>query len=272
MPSLREISTNDSKNYAGRKGFGTRMFLKKLNFNDDGDQIPQVVADEGSQLFGIRDFRGPNIVTNPVVLTHNHLPGGFVHTVPGLRDAGSMEFEANFFPWAVKWQQEGSSGLMNSLTRSPVDDDETIMEGIVVLPSRRGNGFYFQGYASMMGPVTYPQENVISSPFGIKISGKPYVLTPYAYKGYTPSVGSPIDALSDIDFTPVGLQGPAPTWTMARVLSPGIFDLWSKPISAGGIAEAENWIASEIAGATDTDEGIGLNQYYVMFYACPWLG
>ena len=265
MPSLKELTNSKSKDYAGRKGFGTRIFLKKLNFDDDGIQIPQVIPVEESQLFGIRDFRGPNIVTNPVVLTHNQLRGGYVHTVPGLRDAGSLEFEANFFPWAMAWQRDNADGFMNSLNTSPIDDEESMMEVILSLPTKRGNAFYMQGYASMMGPITYPQENVMSSPFGIKISGKPFEMTPH---GTRAEPNGNLD-ISNQSFTGEGIGAlTANEYYMARILSPGIFDIWSKPITGGVFTDPAAWDATEVAAAEAAIQGA---EYFVMIYSCPWL-
>ena len=261
MPSIKELSNSKSKRFAGRKGFGTRLFLKKLNFDDDGNQIVQVVPEEDSQLFGIRDFRGPNIVTNPVVLSHNQLPGGFVHTVPGLRDSGSMEFEANFFPWALGWQREGASGFMSSIGESPMDDEESMLEGLLVLPTRRGNCYYFQGYASMMGPITYPQENVISSPFGVKISGKPYEMTPIIVNPNNDNTS--IINISTVDFTGAIEAG---NYYMARIIVPGKYDAWSLPVANGVFGTEDNWPE---AASLETIENA--DRYIAMIYACPWL-
>ena len=263
MPSLKELSNSKSRDYAGRKGFGTRLFIDKLNFDVNGAQVPQVIPKEDNQLFGIRDFRGPNIVTNPVVLTHNQLRGGFVHTVPGLRDAGSLEFEANFFPWALKWERESSDGFMRSLNASPVDDEDTMLESILSLPSKRGNAFYFQGYASMMGPITYPQENVMSSPFGIKVSGKPFEMTPYGSRVETGQLDIGTEDFSEGVPNLVDSE-----YYLARILSPGVYDIWSMPTATGNFQAAAIWDATELAEA---EAAITSGEYFVMVYACPWL-
>ena len=97
MPNLKIINPTLSREYAGRKGLGIRAFCKRANANVGWGIGPQLVA--------LRNIQGLQVVTNAIVGSHTEARGGFVESEDGLKDAGSIEFDANFVPEYVSWQK-----------------------------------------------------------------------------------------------------------------------------------------------------------------------
>ena len=96
MPTLRLITPRQDQNYAGQKGLGTRAFCKRASLTMGWGL--------GPQLYAVRNFQALNVATNPIVASHMESRNGFVQVKAGLRDSGSVEFDANYVPEYAQWQ------------------------------------------------------------------------------------------------------------------------------------------------------------------------
>lgn len=203
--------------YSGYKGLGIRAFCKAAS-RDKGWGL-------GPQLVACRNFQGPQIVTNPIIGSHSESKDGFVEADAGLRDAGSIEFDANFVPEYAQWQNLNDQYIQNENgTLTPT----SFMSGLFGVSgqdfNRRGNQledpsahqydfylalpnmltlFHCFGYPSTMGPVIMAMESIVMSQFGFKISGAPSMMRPLATVHYTSDIASGLVASSKVVGTPV---------------------------------------------------------------------
>ena len=201
MPNLKILSPARSRQYAGRKGLGIRAFCKAASQNASWGLGPQLVA--------LRNIQGPQIVTNAIVGSHSESAGGFVEADSGLRDSGSIEFDANFVPEYAGWQDFNDRfSFANGENRVPV----SFMGGLFGISgqqfNRKGNELedptahlyelsiampntltliHCYGFPSMFGPMIGAMESIIMSQFSFKISGAPSMLRPLLTIRYTSS-------------------------------------------------------------------------------------
>ena len=177
MPKFLEGAV-DSYNSAGRPGFGAMIYARRLGSD------PSSGVKLGTMLGGIRDIRGPNPMTNPIVASHHRLTGGAVQVFPGLRDYGTLDFDCNFYPDQLKWQQDAGD-FIRSLTGSPVvqdpvfGDNTPMLDLAMVFPQTSKAIWFAQGFLMSAGPyMTGQMEGVMQTTFSFKISGKAYLVMP----------------------------------------------------------------------------------------------
>ena len=219
MPSLEQMTDTQSKRYSGQKGLGTRAFIA-LHDSDLGVSL-------GHQMRGVRNFQALLVVTNPIVASHMESVAGFVETKPGLKDAGSIEFDANYVPTAAGWQRirdgavsprqfvsglfrpEGLNLGLSASSRLP-DVHASDYNMYLLLPNSL-EGFHVFGYPSGMGPIVAAQESILMSQFSFKVSGRPHDLIPLILSRSTATPSAVVVAgaqtSSGAILTPSGLSG-----------------------------------------------------------------
>ena len=184
----------DNYAYAGKPGLGTVALVSPVQIDDwgidDNLMIPSAPASENIvTMHGLRSIRGPNIATNTISAAHHQVTDGFMINYPGLRDGGTFDFEANFNPDEIPWQDmHNDMGFpAKSVMQSPIflhkDHSETTknyglpMLQMIVMPASMKHLWYMRGFIAMMGPVTYEMEDIVKATISFKISGKPFLST-----------------------------------------------------------------------------------------------
>ena len=217
MPNLKILDPTRSRQYAGRKGLGIRAFCKSAANRAGWGLGPQLVA--------IRNIQGPQIVTNAIIGSHSESRAGYVEADAGLRDAGSIEFDANFVPESAHWQnfndyasffsggRRGTGGFMGALfgssgqefNRSGMtleDPHAHLYELYMALPNTL-TLIHMDGFPSMMGPIVAAMESIMMSQFSFKISGAPAMMRPLSVVNYSAQIAAGAITLSNTVGTPV---------------------------------------------------------------------
>lgn len=200
MPNLRILNPTRSRQYSGRKGLGIRAFCKRANLVEGWGLGPQMVA--------LRNIQGPQIVTNAIVGSHTESRAGYVSADDGLRDAGAIEFDANFVPEYASWQRFNdqfalsdprvATSFMGGLfgvngqdfNRSGMELEDVHAhqyDFYLALPNTLTLIHSF-GFPSMLGPVIFAMESIIMSQFSFKISEAPELMRPIAITHYPDSI------------------------------------------------------------------------------------
>ena len=174
--------------YAGKPGLGTLALVAPVKIDDWTRDGSQPDDDEITALYGVRSTRGPNIATNTISAAHHQSTGGFMINYPGLRDGGTFDFEANFNPGPIPWQDPESADdhagdFAKSIMGSPLflhsgwDEEHhgLPMMQMIVMPASMKHLWYMRGFIAMLGPMTYEMEDIVKATLSFKISGRPYL-------------------------------------------------------------------------------------------------
>ena len=185
---------------SGRPGIGTVAILRRWDSTSPLSAIANAGAWNGSdalQMWGVRSIRGPQIATNNASGAHLNMLDGFASNFPGSRDAGTFEFEANWNPPALEWQDEppdGPGGLVSSLFDSPIvtvdsgggfDDARGPMRALLIQPASMNHSWIMGGYCAMLGPINYEMDDIVRVALSFKISGRPLLYTSHIHPGLT---------------------------------------------------------------------------------------
>ena len=200
---------NRNYDYSGKPGLGTLALVAPVQIDDwrihddvDLDTVPTSPTEEEiTPLYGLRSIRGPNIATNTISAAHHQSTGGFMINYPGLRDGGTFDFEANFNPNQISWQDmDHDQGFVGkSIMESPIFLHEKYanvgaksqglpMLQMIVMPASMEHLWYMRGFIAMLGPVTYEMEDIVKATISFKISGRPFLATPKAPVDGTPLI------------------------------------------------------------------------------------
>ena len=189
----------DNYAYSGKPGLGTIAMIAPVQI-DDWSKGSEPDNGDVSVLYGLRSIRGPNIATNTISAAHHQSTGGFMVNYPGLRDGGTFDFEANFNPGPIPWQDPEMAkqgALAKSIMESPLflhqewgDGGGLPMMQMIVAPASMNHLWYMRGFLAMLGPVTYEMEDIVKATISFKISGRPFLATPS--KGADPAAGAHI--------------------------------------------------------------------------------
>ena len=205
---ISKDNQNANYAYAGKPGLGTVALIAPVQIDDwkVTNDVPIDPLDptlgtnrrassepadgEVIQMHGLRSIRGPNIATNTISAAHHQSTGGFMINYPGLRDGGTFDFEANFNPDQIGWQDmhndlEGYPA--KSIMESPIflhkDQADVSKSGglpmlqMIVMPASMKHLWYMRGFIAMLGPVTYEMEDIVKATISFKISGRPFLAT-----------------------------------------------------------------------------------------------
>ena len=175
--------------YAGKPGLGTVALVAPVQI-DDWSIDSQPEFEETVQMHGLRSIRGPNIATNTISAAHHQSTGGFMINYPGLRDGGTFDFEANFNPSKIGWQDmsKDEGYPAKSIMESPIflhkdasraaKTNGLPMLQMIVMPASMRHIWYMRGFMAMLGPATYEMEDIVKATISFKISGRPFLATP----------------------------------------------------------------------------------------------
>ena len=274
MPSLQQLTPKESSKYAGKPGLGTRIFVKEIGKNPaSGPMI-------GDFIGAMRDLRQSGIVTNPAVASHHLSADGFVDVYPSLKDPGTTDFDYNWFPAAgdyndgVEWQRSNDipghpqSQLMRSLMGTPIVgmNSSPICDLILVPPASTRAIYFCRGFTSMNSS-GQPMEGVMQGTISMKMSGKPYVVSPInigqddgAFTGAIPVDADKRPLLEDKTY-------------IFRAILEDKYEVWTRPITLAAGAPASIAIANadinnDEAGAFQV--AIGTESYDVLAYRAYW--
>ena len=178
---------------SGRPGIGTVAIIRRWNSIDPVTTLASAAgwtASDAIQMWGVRSIRGPQIATNNASGAHLNMLDGFASAFPGSRDAGTFEFEANWNPPSLEWQQEAidpGGGFYSSLFDSPIvtSEDETRgpMRALLIQPASMPHAWVMGGYCSMLGPINYEMDDIVRVALSFKISGRPVLYTGHIIPG-----------------------------------------------------------------------------------------
>ena len=185
-----ENNQNANYDYSGKPGLGSVALIAPVQI-DDWSIESEPNDGEAVQMHGLRSIRGPNIATNTISAAHHQSTGGFMVNYPGLRDGGTFDFEANFNPSQIGWQdmsKDAEGYPAKSIMESPIFLHKQAAVGaktqglpmlqMIVMPASMRHIWYMRGFIAMLGPVGYEMEDIVKAAVSFKISGRPFLATP----------------------------------------------------------------------------------------------
>lgn len=237
------LNEQESYNRAGRPGFGGRIYVKRQGRTPSGEAGDEVML--GTNLGGLKGGRIFGGVTNPIISSHHESPGGFTNSFPGLRDEGTFDFEAAFYPEELEWQRQASE-FMRSYKGSPIVQhpvfgvNTPMLDCFFVLPRSTLTIAMCHGWLSNPGPYDVgPQENIMMASFSIKVNGEGYWVEPSVILTRNPDtvvIGtSPLSVDNDISLETVYATAEGAgvlekdTIYLARLVLQDKYEIFSKP-------------------------------------------
>ena len=174
------VGLPDSMAASGRPGVGTVGLIRPWNMIEDHLDLATFWADtEAVQLWGIRNIRGPQIQAAPLNASHMNVVHGYTTYVPGMRDGGMIEFEANWNPTELHWQKDSDDSPVRSIMDHPakLDGIDSVMRALLIKPASMDHAWVMTGFLTMLSTV-YDMENVVMATLGFKINGRPELRAP----------------------------------------------------------------------------------------------